>query len=417
MKQNDLIDNVKVLPKGYKQTEFGLVPEPWKIESLGNIGSFHKGKGISKSELIELGIPCVTYGELYTIHHNIIRQFKSFISIDSARRSFQLEKGDILLAGSGETANEIGKAVAFDFDFTAYAGGDIVVFRQNKQISHFLGYALNHEIANRQKFKMGQGNSVVHIYTSSLKNLMVLLPTIPEQKKIVNILNTWDEAIKKTQATIEQLKKRNKGLAQLLLTGSKRLKGFNSNWTLKKAENVFKNQSNKSHNGHLEVLSATQDKGVLPRSMVNIDIKFDENSIGTYKKVEIGDFVISLRSFQGGIEYSPYEGLVSPAYTVLKEIVPVSKTFFRVYFKTETFINKLNTIIYGIRDGKQISYKEFATLKLPFPSLEEQEVIAGFLENGETELNFYQKRLDVLRLQKRGLLQKLLTGEIIVKIK
>ena len=84
------------------------------------------------------------------------------------------------------------------------------------------------------------------------------------------------------------------------------------------AKDIFRNHTNKKHNGEFQVLSSTQDRGIIPRSEVDIDIKYDEENIGSYKKVEAGDFVISLRSFQGGIEYSEYEGLVSPAYTVLK---------------------------------------------------------------------------------------------------
>ena len=150
--------------------------------------------------------------------------------------------------------------------------------------------------------------------------------------------------------------------------------------------------------------------------MNNIDIKFDKKSLGTYKKVEVGDYVISLRSFQGGIEYSLYEGLVSPAYTVLKEVVPISKSYYRIYFKTESFINRLNTIIYGIRDGKQISYKDFSTLKLPCPSIDEQQAVAEVLEKAEKELRLYEKKLTTLQQQKKGLMQKLLTGEIRVKV-
>ena len=150
--------------------------------------------------------------------------------------------------------------------------------------------------------------------------------------------------------------------------------------------------------------------------MGNIDIKYDENSLGTYKKVEVGDYVISLRSFQGGIEYSEYEGIVSPAYTILKEVIPISKTFYKVFFKTETFINRLNTIIYGIRDGKQISFSDFATLNLPCPVIEEQDAIAEILITLTNELNQYQKKLEQLEMQKKGLMQQLLTGKTRVKI-
>lgn len=399
-------------PYGYKVTAVGVIPEEWDVKCLNSLGYFLRGRGVSKNELIDDGLPCLTYGELYTSHHNVIRKFTSFISGQSADQSVELEQGDILFAGSGETLEEIGKSAAFVDPFKAYAGGDIIILRQRTQDPHFLGYLLNYETVNRQIHKLGQGHSVVHIYPSGLQKIKIPLPPLPEQQKIAAILSTWDEAIEKTQSLIDQIRQRNKGLAQQLLTGKKRLKGFSAEWREMRADKIFKNHSDKSHNGQLEVLSATQEEGVVPRSTVNIDIKFDENSLDTYKKVEVGDFVISLRSFQGGIEYSAYEGLISPAYTVLKEIVPISKTFFKVYFKTETFISLLNTIIYGIRDGKQISYKEFATLKLPYPDTQEQSAIAQVLEHATRELKLYERKLNALKKQKKGLMQKLLTGEI-----
>ena len=146
------------------------------------------------------------------------------------------------------------------------------------------------------------------------------------------------------------------------------------------AKTVFKNHSDKKHNGQFEVLSATQDRGIIPRNEVDIDIKYDESGIDSYKKVEKGDFVISLRSFQGGIEYSEYDGLVSPAYTVLKAKKPIYPGYYRAYFKTVDFINRLNGAVYGIRDGKQIGYEDFGDLIIHYPPLEEQKKIAQVLD-------------------------------------
>ena len=403
------------IPKGYKHTKVGVIPVEWSITTLAKLGEFLKGKGISKSEVIDAGNPAIRYGEIYTKHNFFIKEFKSFINNESAHNSRQIEQGDLLFAGSGESIEDIGKCVAYTRNEIAYAGGDIIILRTTNQDVKFLGFLLNHTAFRQQTYKLGQGNSVVHIYSSSLKKIKVAIPSLPEQQKITTILSTWDRAIGDTQLIIDELKLRNKGLAQQLLKGKKRLKGFDGEWRWLRADNIFKNHTDKSHNGDFEVLSATQERGVIPRSMNNIDIKFDKSSLGTYKKVEVGDYVISLRSFQGGIEYSNYEGLVSPAYTVLKEILPISKTYYKIYFKTETFINRLNTIIYGIRDGKQISYKDFSTLKLPYPLLEEQNAISKILEEAGQELKLYEKKLASLKEQKKGLMQKLLTGKIRVK--
>ena len=174
------------------------------------------------------------------------------------------------------------------------------------------------------------------------------------------------------------------------------------------AKDIFRNHTDKKHNGEFQVLSATQDRGIIPRSEVDIDIKYAEENIGSYKKVEPGDFVISLRSFQGGIEYSEYEGLVSPAYTVLKPTRPISDNYYRAYFKTPDFISRLNGAVYGIRDGKQIGFEDFGELAVHYPPLVEQQKIAEILATCDRVIELKQQLLEEKQRQKRAYLQKML---------
>ena len=332
-----------------------------------------------------------------------------------------LRDGDLIIADASEDYEGVGECVEVKNVGTKKIISGLHTFlardNSNKTAKGFRTYIFKNPKVFIELKKIATGISVFSISKSNLQKLLIPIPTLPEQKKIATILSTWDAAIDNCKAIIQNLQQRNKGLAQQLLTGKIRVKGFeNTKWIEKKADKIFKSFTDKTHNGELEILSATQERGVIPRSMGNIDIKYDEKSLGTYKKVEIGDYVISLRSFQGGIEYSEYEGIVSPAYTILKEIIPISKTFYKVYFKTETFINRLNTIIYGIRDGKQISFTDFATLNLPCPSIEEQEEIGKILLTATAGLNQYQQQLQILQQQKKGLMQQLLTGKVRVKI-
>ena len=178
-----------------------------------------------------------------------------------------------------------------------------------------------------------------------------------------------------------------------------------------KAKDVFYSVTNKKHNGQFEVLSATQDRGVIPRSQVDIDIKYSEESVSGYKKVDKGDFVISLRSFQGGIEYSEYEGLVSPAYTVLKNKLPICDGYYKAYFKTNDYINRLNKGTYGIRDGKQVGFEDFGDMVIHYPSLAEQEKIAEILDTQDKLIALKEKRIAEKKQQKKYLMQQLLTGK------
>src|SRR5690554_7156469 len=228
------------IKQGYKKTSIGMIPEDWEVKKLAKIGSFYKGKGISKSQLIETGLKGIRYGEIYTVHNYFIKQFYSFIDRNVAKASFPLISGDLLFTGSGETLEEIGKSVAFIGEEEVYAGGDIIILRpdNNSYNSKFLGFITNNDIFRKQTFRVGQGNAVVHIYPSNLKNLKLPIPPLPEQKAIADCLTTWDKGIEKLSALIIAKKEQKKGLMQQLLTGKKRLDGFEEEWKAYKLSEV-----------------------------------------------------------------------------------------------------------------------------------------------------------------------------------
>ena len=244
----------------------------------------------------------------------------------------------------------------------------------------------------------------------------ITLPPLPEQQKIAAILSTQDKVIELKEELLAQKQQQKKYLMQQLLTGKKRLPGFDRKWNYVKANEIFKSIVDKSHDGKLEVLSSTQDKGIVPRSQVDIDIKYNENSLSTYKKVCEGDFVISLRSFQGGIEYSNYAGIVSPAYTVLRAIVKIDDGYYKQFFKSSNYIKRLNVAVYGIRDGKQISYDDFGQIRIPVPPIEEQREVAKVLSTADHEIDLLQKSIEAEKQKKKALMQLLLTGKVSVRI-
>lgn len=172
-----------------------------------------------------------------------------------------------------------------------------------------------------------------------------------------------------------------------------------------RAKDVFKNHTDKKHNGDLEILAATQENGIVPRSQIGIDIQCSEEGVNGYKKVSKGDFVISLRSFQGGIEYSEYDGIVSPAYTVLRPVREISDGYYRNYFKTDSFIQRLNGAVYGIRDGKQIGYQDFGDMCIYWPPIDEQKKIAEVLSCCDRVIELKQQLIAELQRLKSGFLQ------------
>jgi type I restriction enzyme S subunit len=184
-------------------------------------------------------------------------------------------------------------------------------------------------------------------------------------------------------------------------------------WEKTRADNIFypisvKNKSNLN----LEVLSVTQDQGVIKRKDLSFDLKYDESSINTYKIVKSGQFIISLRSFQGGIELSEIDGLVSPAYTIFESKKNIYPHFFKYLFKSPRFINKLNGLIYGIRDGKQISFSDFSTMILDIPPLNEQISIANILKLWDEAINILSTKITHEKTRKKSITSKIYRGDL-----
>ena len=143
-------------------------------------------------------------------------------------------------------------------------------------------------------------------------------------------------------------------------------------WEVQPGNRLFDQVSDKSSEPGLPVLAITQEHGAIPRDLIDYHVSVSEKSIESYKVVQVGDFIISLRSFQGGIEYSQYHGICSPAYVILRRRAAGSDAYFKHYLKTDRFIQILTKNLEGLRDGKMISYKQFSELQIPTPEPEEQ---------------------------------------------
>jgi type I restriction enzyme S subunit len=195
----------------------------WELKRLGSLGAFLKGSGVRKDEALSGDLPCVRYGEIYTHHHDVVRVFNTFLSSSVASAATPLRKGDLLFAASGETKEEIGKAVAFAHDYEAYAGGDIVILRPEASDSVFLGYYLNSPPIQKQKASRGQGDAVVHISATSLAAIEVTVPFLPEQTAIATVLTDMDAELAALTHRLTKTRALKQGMMQELLTGRTRL--------------------------------------------------------------------------------------------------------------------------------------------------------------------------------------------------
>ena len=182
-----------------------------------------------------------------------------------------------------------------------------------------------------------------------------------------------------------------------------RFPNFIEKWTRFEAENIFKNITDKNHPTDT-VLTIQQGRGTLPRDLSGRNILYDNTNTKNYKRVQFGDFIIHLRSFEGGLEMANEQGIVSPAYTILRYIKPIAFGFYKAYFRTNEFINHiLSKSVEGIRDGKQISYDAFKWLAIPYCQLEEQQKIADFLSLVDQRIEKQRQLVESLKKYKRGL--------------
>jgi type I restriction enzyme, S subunit len=257
---------------------------------------------------------------------------------------------------------------------------------------------------------LSNSGSQQNLSAGLIREIEFPLPPLPEQTAIADLLSTWDAAIEKIERLIASKEKRFSSLNQILISCRC------EDWEHLQTQEIFKTVSEK-RNVHEKLLSVTQDRGVIPRTMLKGRVMSPEGSTEGYKLIKKSDFAISLRSFQGGIEYSEYQGIISPAYTVLRPSLKIHDEFYRHFFKSYLFIEKyLSIAVIGIRDGKQISIPDVMTIKIPYPPMAEQKQIASILNATRKEIDLLKKQLEAFHKQKRGLMQKLLTGQWRVKV-
>lgn len=391
------------VPEGYKKTKVGVVPNDWYEDSLGKY----------LREFKKLSNDIDSYPVYSSSRQGLIPQSQYY----DKREAVETNLGYKVVPNEYVTYRHMSDDDIFHFNINE-TGGEILVSSEypvftasSKGELGFIIPMLNGTARFRYFCRMQKmGGTRTRLYYKNLCVYKAAFPSLVEQKRIAEILSTQDKLITLKEKLIEEKKRQKKALMQQLLSGKKRLPGYTGEWLFVRANQIFKNVTDKKHDGTLEVLSVTQDKGIVPRSQLDIDIKYAEESLTGYKKVMRGNFVISLRSFQGGIEYSKYTGIVSPAYTVLTSMYPIEDNYYKQFFKSVDYINRLNIAVYGIRDGKQISYEDFGRIKIPYPPIDEQKAIATVLEKADQEIDLLLRSLDQEKQKKKALMQLLLTG-------
>ena len=401
----------------YKQTELGLIPEDWEVKKLEELGFFFKGKGVPKTSIETEGkYKCLTYGDLYTKYDYVIKNVKSFIN--DASDSQEINFGDICIAGSGETIEDIGKCAVFIDDKTGYAGGDIIIFRSDEN-PLTLSYILNSDLCKRQKYRLGQGHSVVHIYSSQLQNLKIPLPPLPEQKKIADCLSTWDCAIEKQSALINALTQRKKALMQQLLTGKKRLPGFEGEWkevslieladfrrgSFPQPYGLPEWYDNENGEPFIQVYDVGDNFNLKPTTKSKISELAQVQSVFIKK----GTLIVTLQGSIGKVAITNYDAYIDRTLLLFSSFKMKVDIYFIMYQIHNLFNIEKEKAPGGII--KTITKEVLSNFKIKLPSFEEQTAIAEILATADRELQLQKEKLAQLQTQKKGLMQVLLTGK------
>ena len=414
-----------------------VVPEGWISSQLGSLGVFSKGKGISKKETLPDGIPCIRYAEIYTVYDFRIKTFKSFISPITAKTSKKLTKNDIIFAGSGETVEDIGKSVAFTLDCDAYVGGDSIVLSPSSDLdSTFLSYQLNDNIRRSQLRKLGQGSSVIHIYSSGLQEVILSLPPLPEQKKIASILTSVDEVIENTQKQIDKLQDLKKATMNELLTKGightefkdSELGRIPESWECKKLGEVgkclggfaFKSQDASSEGTPwLKIANVGvgvvkwNDRSFLPKTFSGKHPNFI---------LRQGDIVCAMtRPILNGklkvatISESDAGALLNQRVCKITPYGKVVDDFLFHLLQSDFIVEQIDIEIAG-SDPPNVSGEQIESVWVTVPSIEEQRNYAEVIDSIQNRINILSLQLSQTQSLKKSLMQDLLTGKVRVTV-
>ena len=255
------------------------------------------------------------------------------------------------------------------------------------------------------------------INTKTVLSQMVFLPPLPEQQKIAAILSTQDKVIELKEKLLAQKQQQKKYLMQQLLTGKKRLPGFCEKWTRKQLGELFENRV-EINRSDLGLLAITSTRGILPRDCLDLKDNSSEDK-SKYLRICPGDIGYNtMRMWQGVSAYSEYEGIVSPAYTILAPMEGVYSHYFAYLFKTQSVIFSFYRFSQGlVDDTRNLKYENLKKIGVSIPSnVAEQRAIVQILSTADHEIDLLQKSIEAEKQKKKALMQLLLTGKVSVRI-
>jgi len=397
----------------YKDSPLGKIPSDWEVKIMGEVATFINGKAYKQEELLSEG------------KYRVLRVGNFFTKGDWYYSDIEMEddkyvfNGDLMYAWSASFGPKYwnDEKTVYHYHIWKVIPSDLIT----KQYLYSLLLFDTEKI-----FSAKQGGTMFHITKGDMEKRKLSLPPLPEQTRIAEVLSTWDKAISNLQATIEQVELRNKWLMQELLTGKRRLKGFDGEWKEVRMKDVFDRVTRKNTENNTNVVTISAQRGFVRQTDFfnkNIASEITDN----YFLVEKGEFCYN-KSYSNGYPWgatkrlNDYEkAVVTTLYICfkIKDLKRSSGDFFEHFFERNSLDRGLTKIAHegGRAHGLlNVTPSDFFDLKITIPSFEEQTAIAQVLQAAANEVQVLRSKLDKLKEQKKGLMQVLLTGKKRLKV-
>ena len=369
----------------------------WEKKSLGEIGESFIGLTYKPTDVVSEG------GLIVFRSSNIqngCMDYKDIVRVNKkVKEKLITKKDDLLVCARNGSARLIGKnAILHEIDANQTFGAFMMVFRSD--INHFV-----HQLLNTRRYSSqvseNLGARINQITSSDLSSFEFFFPKEnSEMNKISALLDLLDERIATQNKIIEDLKKLKCAIIEKVYS---EIQG--KEYSYGQLFDVV-NERNKQME-YSKILSASQEKGMVNRDDLNLDIQFERSNINTYKIVRKGDYVIHLRSFQGGFAFSDKLGVCSPAYTILRPNSLLEYGYLSNYFTSQRFIKSLVLVTYGIRDGRSINVDEWLRMKITIPPKEHQQYIVKVIGTFERKIEDEEAYAAQLSKQKQYLLRQM----------
>ena len=373
----------------------------WNRTSIGDKFELYSGNTPSRLEKDQFvgKINWITSGELK--NHYIAATNETITEEAAANNNLRLLPiGTFVIAIYGLEAAGVRSTGSITTEASTISQA-CMAFLPKGEISNEFLYSWYMKHGNIIGLRYAQGTKQQNLSYDIIERFKISYPNVLEQRKLEKFISLLDRRIATQSELIEDLQKLKAALVERLFCNK-------LGWKRYKYRDLLSPISERnSGNQFSNVLSASQELGMVSRTDLDIDIKFDRSAVTTYKIVRDGDYVLHLRSFQGGLAFSSMTGICSPAYTILRPVKELEYGFFQEYFMSKSFINSLRLVTYGIRDGRSINVDEFLDMPVEIPDSATQCRIISILSIMNRRLRLAIKQKENYIKQKQYLLQQM----------